>query len=167
VTVPSTAARQAALTARASSLCVLALVVLGFVLSPQGALVLLAFLGFLLVPSLIGAAVLARAATRLRLGADALAQLFAGAVLLLPGGLFISHLGTGVFRDVDLSGREAVYGWASLVLAPAALLLGITAPALLWRGRGGRFRPVAVVGWANVVVLVVAAATVLSAPQPG
>jgi hypothetical protein len=144
---------------------VLVLLVLGFALSPEGALVLLAFLGFLLVPSLVGAVILARGAQRLRLGFDAFSQLCAGAVLLVPGGLFITYLGTGVLRDVELSGREAVYGWASLVLAPAALLLGFAAPLLVWPRR--RPGATAVIGWANAVVLVVATAFVLSAPRPG
>ena len=83
----------------------------------------------------------------------------------VPGALFISYLGTGVLRDVELSGREVVYCWASLVLAPAAQLLGFLAPLLVWPRR----RPDAatVIGWANAVVLVVGTAFVLSAPTPG
>jgi hypothetical protein len=160
VTVPSTAARRAAFAARGSSLCVLALLVLALALSPEGTLLALAFLGFLLMPSLVGSVLLARAAQRIRHGAEPLAQLLAGALLLVPGGGFVVAMGTGPLRGLDLSQDVLVFGWASLVLGPAALVLGAAAPLLLWSRH--RLDAVRVVGWANAVVLVVAVGSWLS-----
>jgi hypothetical protein len=150
--------------------CVVAVLGSAMLASPAGLLVLLAFLSFASVPALIGTLLLFLSLRSLLRGRRPVGLLLVSAVLLLPGAALATWIGAAAARrPEDLAPGTLAASRVSLVCGPLGIALAVASPLLLLAGdrRLRRPRVVPLIGWANLVVLVLASATALGLAQPG
>ena len=157
MTAPSTAARLSGLSALGSAACVVAVLGAGLVASPEGMLIVLALLGFASVPALVGGVMIALGGRKALRGERPVGQLLTSAVLLLPGAVFATLIGVEALHpSEELSTGTAFASRVALVCGPTGWLLAAASPLLLLPRARPRLRVVPLIGWANLVVLVLA-----------
>jgi hypothetical protein len=167
VTRPSRTTRVAACCALGASTCVATILLAGFVASPTGMLVVLAFFLFASAPGMIGGVLAGVGGVLAWRGRRPVGILAAAAGLLVPAGAFATWVGTlALHPRSDTAPGTVAASWVALVAAPLAVTLALTAVVLLgWRSVRRRAMPL--LAGANSAVLLVATSVALASARPG